>query len=62
MKRGADHLHFTAEGYRQFGKRYAEKMRSLLGYNVDQTISRTIRRAGLSAAQSLMFNQSNFVN
>jgi hypothetical protein len=26
-----DHLHFTAEGYRQFGKRYAEKMLSLLG-------------------------------
>ncbi|MBS1811150.1 MAG: sialate O-acetylesterase [Acidobacteria bacterium] len=27
-----DHLHFTAEGYRQFGKRYAEKMLALLGY------------------------------
>jgi hypothetical protein len=25
-----DHLHFTAEGYRQFGKRYAEKMLSIL--------------------------------
>jgi hypothetical protein len=23
--------HFTAEGYRQFGKRYAEKMLSILG-------------------------------
>ncbi len=30
-----DHLHFTAEGYRQFGKRYAEKMLSLLGYKVN---------------------------
>lgn len=30
----ADHLHFTAEGYRQFGRRYAEKMLSLLGYKV----------------------------
>lgn len=30
----ADHLHFTAEGYRQFGKRYAEKMLSLLGYRI----------------------------
>lgn len=27
-----DHLHFTAEGYRIFGKRYGEKMLSLLGY------------------------------
>jgi lysophospholipase L1-like esterase len=26
-----DNLHFTAEGYRLFGKRYAEKMLSLLG-------------------------------
>lgn len=33
----ADRLHFTAEGYRQFGKRYAEKMLSLLGYKVDET-------------------------
>lgn len=28
----ADNLHFTAEGYRMLGKRYAEKMLSLLGY------------------------------
>jgi len=26
-----DYLHFTAEGYRQFGKRYAEKMLARLG-------------------------------
>jgi len=26
-----DHLHFTAEGYRMLGKRYGEKMLSLLG-------------------------------
>jgi hypothetical protein len=31
-----DHLHFTAEGYRIFGKRYAEKMISLLGYAVTE--------------------------
>jgi hypothetical protein len=30
----SDHLHFTAEGYRQFGRRYAEKMLSTLGYKV----------------------------
>lgn len=29
-----DRLHFTADGYRQFGKRYAEKMLSLLGYKI----------------------------
>jgi hypothetical protein len=27
-----DHLHFTPAGYRELGKRYAEKMLSLLGY------------------------------
>jgi hypothetical protein len=29
----ADNLHFTAEGYRELGRRYAAKMLSLLGYN-----------------------------
>jgi xylan 1,4-beta-xylosidase len=29
-----DHLHFTAEGYRELGKRYAEKMLSILGYKL----------------------------
>jgi len=29
-----DHLHFTAEGYRKLGKRYAVKMLSLLGYKI----------------------------
>jgi hypothetical protein len=29
-----DHLHFTAEGYRELGKRYAEKMLPNLGYKV----------------------------
>jgi metallo-beta-lactamase class B len=33
----ADHLHFTAEGYRQFGKRYAEKLLPILGYKVNET-------------------------
>lgn len=27
-----DKLHFTADGYRQFGRRYAEKMLEILGY------------------------------
>jgi hypothetical protein len=29
-----DNLHFSAEGYRKFGKRYAAKMLPLMGYNV----------------------------
>jgi lysophospholipase L1-like esterase len=32
-----DHLHFTAEGYRVFGKRYAETMLSVLGYKITET-------------------------
>jgi len=31
-----DHLHFTPEGYREFGKRYGEKMLSVMGYKVEQ--------------------------
>ncbi|MBW8323228.1 MAG: sialate O-acetylesterase [Prolixibacteraceae bacterium] len=30
---GRDNLHFSAEGYRMLGKRYAEKMLSLMGIN-----------------------------
>ena len=33
-----DHLHFTAEGYRKLGTRYAEKMLSLLGYNITKPV------------------------
>lgn len=32
-----DHLHFTPEGYRELGKRYGEKMLSLLGHTVKQS-------------------------
>lgn len=31
---GPDRLHFDAEGYREMGRRYGEKMLSLLGYEV----------------------------
>lgn len=31
---GPDNLHFSAAGYRELGKRYAEKMLSVLGYNI----------------------------
>lgn len=30
-----DNLHFTAEGYRKLGKRYAQQMLTLLGYKVE---------------------------
>lgn len=33
---GADNLHFNSAGYRKFGTRYAIKMLSLLGYEVDE--------------------------
>lgn len=29
-----DNLHFTADGYRKLGKRYAAKMLSIMGYNI----------------------------
>jgi hypothetical protein len=29
-----DHLHFTAEGYRMLGRRYAARMLSILGYEI----------------------------
>jgi lysophospholipase L1-like esterase len=29
-----DHLHFTPAGYRELGKRYAEEMLPLLGYQM----------------------------
>jgi hypothetical protein len=32
-----DRLHFTAAGYRELGKRYGEKMLSLLGYKVGES-------------------------
>ncbi|MBB6003479.1 sialate O-acetylesterase [Arcicella rosea] len=32
----ADNLHFNAAGYRELGKRYAEKMLSLMGYSFHQ--------------------------
>ncbi|TWI80157.1 hypothetical protein IQ13_2827 [Lacibacter cauensis] len=31
-----DNLHFNAEGYREFGKRYAETMLTLLGYKLSK--------------------------
>jgi len=41
----SDHLHFTAEGYREFGRRYAEKMLSTLGYKLKETTPTTTSRS-----------------
>ncbi len=32
-----DNLHFNAEGYRMLGKRYAERMLSVMGYKIKET-------------------------
>jgi len=32
-----DHLHFAPAGYRELGKRYAEKMLSLMGYRITES-------------------------
>ena len=49
----SDHLHFTAEGYREFGKRYAEKMLSILGYNVAESKQPATQSAEPSAVTLL---------
>ncbi len=36
---GPDNLHFDAEGYREMGYRYGEKMLSLLGYQVSRDVA-----------------------
>jgi len=46
---GRDHLHFTTAGYREFGKRYAEKMVRLLGYTIAPTDGQRFRERGPSA-------------
>ena len=40
-----DHLHFTSEGQREFGKRYAEKLLSVMGYKVKQPDAQPAVRA-----------------
>jgi hypothetical protein len=32
-----DHLHFSAAGYRELGKRYGEKMLSIMGYKINNS-------------------------
>ncbi len=46
-----DRLHFTADGYRQFGRRYAEKMLALMGYKASEPKEPYVQ-ASLGAAPS----------
>jgi lysophospholipase L1-like esterase len=39
-----DHLHFAPEGYRELGKRYAEKMLSILGNGLKRTDAQAIAK------------------
>lgn len=53
-----DKLHFTAEGYRILGRRYAEVMLSLLGGNAQKPFvvqSRTVEEGGTGAYPAMMF-------
>ncbi len=48
-----DHLHFTPAGYREFGKRYGEKMLSLLGF---QSVTFNSRKDRLMPRQKITRN------
>jgi hypothetical protein len=41
-----DHLHFAPAGYRELGKRYAEKMLSILGYKMKQADPQSATQPG----------------
>lgn len=53
---GSDNLHFSAAGYRELGKRYAEKMLSLKGVQLSpaETNSRTVEDGGTGPYSALM--------
>jgi hypothetical protein len=46
----SDHLHFTPAGYREFGRRYAEKMLSLMGYQAAEPKEPYVKPAATSPA------------
>ena len=53
----ANHLHFNPAGYRELGKRYAEKMLPLLGYKTGESFLKfqLWRGAGSSAKSANFF-------
>ena len=48
------HLHFTAAGYRELGKRYAEKMLSLMGYKITSSQSGSLRPEPVKVEDGLL--------
>lgn len=54
-----DGLHFTAEGYRILGKRYGEKMLSLLGENQTGLLQRVVEDGGTGAYKAIMYTDSS---
>lgn len=54
-----DGLHFTAEGYRILGKRYGEKMLSLLNENQADVIQRVIEDGGTGSYKAIMYTDSS---
>jgi hypothetical protein len=45
-----DHLHFTSDGLREFGRRYAEAMLKVMGYKADLPTEPYVRPAAAAAA------------
>ncbi len=57
-----DHLHFTAEGYRILGRRYAETMLGLLRQDAKQPFevqSRTVEEGGTGAHKAMMLEATS---
>ncbi|MGD9931258.1 MAG: sialate O-acetylesterase [Mangrovibacterium sp.] len=54
-----DGLHFTAEGYRILGKRYGEKMLSLLGENQTGLMQRVVEDGGTGAYKAIMYTDNS---
>ncbi len=54
-----DGLHFNAEGYRILGKRYGEKMLSLLKENQSLSAQRVVEDGGTGAYSAIMYTDSS---
>jgi hypothetical protein len=54
-----DGLHFTAEGYRILGKRYGEKMLSLLSEKQSGVIQRVVEDGGTGAYKAIMYTDGS---
>ena len=54
-----DHLHFTPEGYRELGRRYGQKMLSLLGYQIAELTHPDSSEAQAAAARHWTADNGN---